>query len=491
MKMEMRRKALDKLYKRRDRIEMPDFQREEVWTVEQKRLLIDTILRGWHLPKFYFRKVDESTYECVDGQQRLSAVWEFYDNKLALDSETIKMYGGPTYSKLKPRYSDAFDDFELEIEELEDTSDDDLKELFVRLQLGTPLTTAEKLNAVSGGARDFAHWISDQDFFAHRIGVRDTRYAHFDIASKWLFIEARGVQPQMRFSQLNSFLRENTSFSRAGDTGKRIKAALRYLATVKPEQAQPLRNRASVLSVCMLASAVVRAGVSKASAAKFGAFLKKFFHDLTLEVEKGPKATNADLLSYQEAISYGSTGADSIRKRLEVLTRNLAAFDSSFAPIIRAETNAGAPFANLSSEVADLVYVVNEKAAAAGGSDIFKLTNRSSMAIKALGKACQSESDFGDLVDRLYFLVYEGTGDCKRLPSPPPSFAMDVKFLRTHLRHDLDHGDEADAVGKRRRAGAVFKKYTGKRAPGECGPDELLAAQIRLLKGLKEMLENL
>ena len=42
MKMELRGKALDKLYKRRDRIEMPDFQREEVWTVEQKRLLIDT-----------------------------------------------------------------------------------------------------------------------------------------------------------------------------------------------------------------------------------------------------------------------------------------------------------------------------------------------------------------------------------------------------------------------------------------------------------------
>ena len=68
---------------------------------------------------------------------------------------------------------------------------------------------------------------------------------------------------------------------------------------------------------------------------------------------------------------------------------------------------------------------------------------------------------------------------------------MDVKFLRTHLRHDLDHGDEADATKKRKRAGAVFKKYTGKDALGECGPDELLAAQIRLLKGLKEMLENL
>lgn len=203
--MELRRRALDKLYKRRDRIEMPDFQREEVWTVEQKRLLIDTILRGWHLPKFYFRKMDESSYECVDGQQRLSAVWEFYDNKLLLANDTTKAFGGPTYSKLKPQHSDDFDDFELDIEELDDTSDEDLKELFIRLQLGTPLTTAEKLNAVSGEARDFAHWVSDQEFFARRIGVRDTRYAHFDLASKWLFVEARG-------SCLKCALRSSTAF---------------------------------------------------------------------------------------------------------------------------------------------------------------------------------------------------------------------------------------------------------------------------------------
>jgi len=72
MKLERRSRAIDKIYKRRDRIEMPDFQREEVWPDTRKRLLIDSILKGWHLPKFYFRKVDEGTFDCVDGQQRLT-----------------------------------------------------------------------------------------------------------------------------------------------------------------------------------------------------------------------------------------------------------------------------------------------------------------------------------------------------------------------------------------------------------------------------------
>jgi uncharacterized protein with ParB-like and HNH nuclease domain len=93
MKMEMRRRALDKVYKRRDRIDMPDFQREEVWTDQQKRQLIDTVLRGWHLPKFYFRKIDDSTFDCVDGQQRLAAIWEFYDGRLKLDPTAARLYG--------------------------------------------------------------------------------------------------------------------------------------------------------------------------------------------------------------------------------------------------------------------------------------------------------------------------------------------------------------------------------------------------------------
>jgi len=193
MKMELRSRALDKVYKRRDRIDMPEFQREEVWSDHQKRQLVDTILRGWHLPKFYFRKIDDSSFECVDGQQRLATILEFYDNRLKLDSKASKTYGGRTYKDLRPTFSDAFDDFEIDIEEIEEADDRELGELFVRLQLGTPLTTAEKLNALGGPTRDFAKWISDQHFFENAIAVRDTRYAHFDIATKWLFIESRGI----------------------------------------------------------------------------------------------------------------------------------------------------------------------------------------------------------------------------------------------------------------------------------------------------------
>ncbi len=76
MQMRAEKRALDKIYKRRDRYEIPDWQRGEVWPREKKQTLIDTILREWKLPKFYFLKVatKPDEYEVVDGQQRLMSM---------------------------------------------------------------------------------------------------------------------------------------------------------------------------------------------------------------------------------------------------------------------------------------------------------------------------------------------------------------------------------------------------------------------------------
>jgi hypothetical protein len=301
MNMEMRRKALDKIYKRRDKIEMPDFQREEVWPDVKKQLLIDSILRGWHLPKFYFRKSADGTFECVDGQQRLNAIFEFYEGKLDLPDATVKAFGGPKYTDLPDDTSDKFDDYEVEIEEIEDASDDDLEELFRRLQLGTPLNTAEKLNAILGDFRDFCHDCAKAAFFGKKLPVRNTRFAHFEIVGRWAFIEARGIQPQIRLKQLDQFFRDNKTFSLSSDAAKTIKASLRFLNQAFTKKPHFIRNRANTLSVCMLAARVVRNGLQTNTNAKmFAEFLEGFFASVSAEVQKGVRAGDRELLSYQQ-----------------------------------------------------------------------------------------------------------------------------------------------------------------------------------------------
>lgn len=95
MKMTARRRALDKIYKRRDRYEIPEWQRGEVWDTNRKQQLIDSILRGWKLPKFYFLALDDDNFEVVDGQQRLTAIYEFFANELQLSEGSAQYFGWP------------------------------------------------------------------------------------------------------------------------------------------------------------------------------------------------------------------------------------------------------------------------------------------------------------------------------------------------------------------------------------------------------------
>jgi len=475
---------------------MPDFQREEVWSTEKKRNLIDTILRGWHLPKFYFQKNDDDkTYECVDGQQRLVAIFEFFDNQLKLDDDQAAEHSAATYSQLPDEISDDFDDFEVDIEEIEDVCEDELNELFLRLQLGQPLITSEKLNAVPGKMRDFAHTVAEKPFFTKKVTLRDTRYAHFDIAVKWLFIEGRGIQTQMRLKQLEGFLRQNREFKTASDLGKTTTSTMDYLNRAFPKKCDRLRVRANVLSVCMLASRVVAQGIPKKTAPQFGAFIESFFTQLTTEIEKGARSTRTDMLRYQSAISSASTGGDSIRTRINILMKSLATFDPTFAPMLDGTDDSrkavNLELKDLAETVGLLVHAVNDKYSAIHGEDLFKLTNKSTKALKTIEKPCRDVEAYGQLIDALYFLVYEGSGSCKRLATPPPAFSMDVKFLRTELRHDLDHGPDKGVAKKRKRNTEVFRNYSSKSTVHDCESETFLLVQLRLLESLRDMLSTL
>ena len=68
---------------------------------------------------------------------------------------------------------------------------------------------------------------------------------------------------------------------------------------------------------------------------------------------------------------------------------------------------------------------------------------------------------------------------------------MDVKFLRSDLRHDLDHGPRAEVAKKVGRSAGIFEKYSGKKTPEECGPDEFSGVQLRVLKALVAFLRDL
>jgi len=115
----------------------PHFQRGSVWSPAARTFLIDTILRQLPIPKVYLRtKVDvatkQSIREVVDGQQRLRAILDFAQDRFVLSTRAGE-FSGLRYSTLGEDLQERFLSYPIAVDQLLNASDDDVLEVFARL----------------------------------------------------------------------------------------------------------------------------------------------------------------------------------------------------------------------------------------------------------------------------------------------------------------------------------------------------------------------
>jgi Protein of unknown function DUF262 len=197
------------LYSERAEINMsPEYQRMgDVWTTEKRRLLIDSILNDYDIPKIYFHALSSETFSesglrfaVIDGRQRLEAIWAFMDGKFTLASDfeyqrdQLIELGGLSYVDIANQYPKIrikFDSFVLPIVTVSIEGDDiDLiEDMFSRLNEAVPLNAAEKRNAIGGNCVRTITTISEHKFFADRVKFRNNRYQHRESSARFLLVE--------------------------------------------------------------------------------------------------------------------------------------------------------------------------------------------------------------------------------------------------------------------------------------------------------------
>lgn len=144
--------------------------------------------------------------------------------------------------------------------------------------------------------------------------------------------------------------------------------------------------------------------------------------------------------------------------------------------------------------IAGRVFDINRISEYGGSEVIFKPTNEAMMSMAALPCSIAFNSvEFGVVIDRLFFLLYEGSGEANRI-KPIIQFdeipeLMLLKNLRRGYRHDLDHGKPAEALKKKKNVGEAFKELIGKPYPTES--NEWPLAQFRLYEKLSAMLDRI
>lgn len=492
MKMKSDKRELDKVFKRRDRYEIPDWQREEVWDLPRKQALIDSILRGWRLPKFYFVASSPKpiSYEVVDGQQRLATIFEFLSDELELAEETAAEFGGKKYSDLPDEISDNVDDFEIDFDEIDEASDEELMIFFQRLQSGLQLNSSEKLNAINSKLKAFCRKMSKHRFFTEKVAFENKRYAHFDVVAKVAALEVEGVGAGLRFSDVKQVFEEQSNFSEKSQVAVRIKGALDFLASAIPDKSPVFRNRSMTQSFITMICHLHGKDELKGKEAKIAKFAETFVNGLASEVEKGQAATDSDFITFQKSVNANVKTGPVTRDK--VLLRKLFQFDPVFLESADPDAAAAADFTGEIADVAKAIRMsitaVNTAYSSKLGSDLFKATNKTVNAQTEIGEAIESYDDYKRLVENLYFLFWEGPGS--KLTDKPDSF-KDVNTLRTEEEHDVDHGKTSNVKSKKLKHGEVFKKYSGLTSPVIAAPAQFPLLQLALLRAILSDMQTL
>ena len=152
-----------------------EYQRGEVWKPDQQKKLIDSVMRGYQLPIIYLHYKEKTvagmkqeSFDIIDGQQRINSLHHFVDGAFSLftaDDESAKFpkflqdepcpWGGKDFQGLEEGLKKRLLDAEIPVAYIETDNDNEIRDLFVRLQSGFPLNAQEKRDSTPGQFTDF------------------------------------------------------------------------------------------------------------------------------------------------------------------------------------------------------------------------------------------------------------------------------------------------------------------------------------------------
>lgn len=182
------------------------------------------------------------------------------------------------------------------------------------------------------------------------------------------------------------------------------------------------------------------------------------------------------------------------RQHGEIITASGLVISSSVDDLLNA-----VPTARLirrSLDIADLAMTINEAAQVRGDDEVFRLTTRYAQAQNQLPwVAARNRTELGLVVDCLYFMLYEGTGEASRLT--PRYVTQDecgsiwtVKHLRSKwLRHDPNRGEPGKQRASWRTIGTTLSRLGLNCIPAT--PDEYLHLQEAVLRDVEDFLRRL
>ena len=275
----MSTEELKKLWETNEILINEEYQRSFVWKPKQKRALIDSISKGYSIGVIVIWKTKKDQLEVLDGQQRIRTIIEYLSNQFPNNE-------GKKFSELRITEQSEIKGYSVYYLELKShLTEAEVSDIFTRLQEGTPLNVAEKVNAFHGAFRDsFIRLFNDVTALFSKI--RNYRFRGRLLAAQFLLLELETDFEKLIFPNLSYLQFKNVSENHRKNVNaekfNRCRSIVQFLANSLGNQliGIPIRD---LISLYILASYLHKeqADIS-ALAADFQQFASEFMDNIKM-----------------------------------------------------------------------------------------------------------------------------------------------------------------------------------------------------------------
>lgn len=195
----------------------PEWQRSEVWPERMKYALIDTTVHDWPMGLVMINVTEHADadntpveyYQVVDGQQRLATLFAYKDGQA--DWGRKPALKGPEftpYAQLSPSRQERVDQYLVAIALMREYEQDDILDVYSRLQNSKPLMIGEKVKALRTAFKPYIKELLGHRIFRLANNKHQVRDAHWNLASVFFkSVYRNNPLDRQEYPQLEDFLK--------------------------------------------------------------------------------------------------------------------------------------------------------------------------------------------------------------------------------------------------------------------------------------------
>lgn len=332
-RIEMKLKDLYEMYKSGTLILNPEFQRSYIWErMRGKReRLIDSLLREFDIGTIYLRRVEKIvdgkpivTYECLDGQQRLKSIFDFIDGEFAISPKITWEFKEPKkFDELEPKYQLKITDVWIKPIVVETNDEDIVSDVFMRLQEGVPLKSAEKLNAIKGEMKKAVIKLSKHPFL-QETEISKYRFNRRYLCAQLVYLEKERKEPdsswnfKVKYKQLKKMFEEYAGYDKKASIEKlinKVRSNFNFLNQVLGKSASIIRYNGDMISIYLFASYLKNRYAIKGKKNELKIFIRNFFS----KVESARKEESSIFGRFKMNRRRATTDGEVMRENMELL----------------------------------------------------------------------------------------------------------------------------------------------------------------------------